>query len=186
MTELEVEQLGSDGWFVREGFAGAAEVAAVAARRATEGLFAPAAISRAHHRDEAVRNDSLLWVDPDDTQLAGLFATFEALRVELNQSAWLGLTRFDLQLAHYAPGGHYARHLDALKGHSNRRVTAIAYLNPTWKSADGGQLRLFCSPPVELDPQLGRLVIFLSEKLEHEVLPSAAHRFAATAWYYGR
>lgn len=186
MTDVEVESLGIRGFFQREDFPGAAEVARVATKRAAEGLFAPAGISSRHQREEAVRNDSLLWVDPDDVQLAGLFAAFEALRLELNAGAWLGLTRFELQLAHFEPGGHYLRHLDALEGTPNRRVTAIVYLNPAWTVADGGQLRLFLEPPVEIEPRLGRLVTFLSEKVEHEVLESAAPRFAATAWFYGR
>ena len=186
MTPAEVESLGSRGWFQREDFPGAGLAAGVAAQRAGECRFKPAAISRGHHRDEAVRNDRLLWVEPEDAELSGLFAAFEALRLELNEGAWLGLARFDLQLAHYGPGGHYVRHRDALQGENNRRVTAIVYLNPGWEPIHGGQLRLCLDPAVEVEPRLGRLVIFLSEKVEHEVLPSAANRFAATAWYYGR
>ena len=186
MTELEVDSLGSRAWFMRENFPGAADVARVAKARAADGLFAPAAISRGHQRDEEVRNDSLQWVDASDVQLSGLFAAFEALRVELNEGAWLGLARFDCQLAHYGPGGHYVRHCDALQGEDNRRLTAIVYLNPEWIEAHGGKLRLCLDPPVEIEPTLGRLVVFLSEKVEHEVLPSMANRLAATAWYYGR
>jgi len=32
---------------------------------------------------------------------------------------------------------------------------------------------------------LDRLVLFLAEKVEHAVLPCAAPRWAATAWYLG-
>jgi len=186
MTQAEVESLGTRGWFERADFPGSAEAAGIAADRAAAGTFAPAAISRGHRRDEVVRNDALLWLGPEDPQLGGFVAGFEALRLELNEGAWLGLTRFDLQLAHFGPGGHYQRHLDALKGGNNRRVTAIVYLNPAWTPVDGGQLRLFLDPSVDLEPRLGRLVIFLSEKIEHEVLHSGAERLAATAWYYGR
>ncbi len=186
MTEAEVASLGAHSWFERENFPGAARAAAVAAEREAAGLFQPAAISAGHRRDAAVRSDSTLWVNADDAHLDALVAGFEALRRELNEDAWLGLTRFELQLAHYGPGGHYLRHCDALAGGNNRRVTAIVYLNPAWKLADGGQLRLFCDPPREVDPVLGKLVTFLSETVEHEVLPTTADRLAATAWYYGR
>jgi len=109
---------------------------------------------------------------------------FEALRVECNRDAWLGLTRFDLQLAHYAGGGeHYVRHRDAFVGRAGRRLTAIAYLNAGWVLKDGGQLRLHGDPPTDLAPLLGRLVVFLSETVEHEVLPTWASRIAITAWY---
>lgn len=186
MTPTEVENLGGRGWISREDFSGAAEVARVATAYEAEGQFVPAGVSRGHLQDTVVRNDSLRWVSADDVLLRGLFATFEALRLELNEGAWLGLHRFELQLAHYKPGGHYARHRDALQGVNNRRVTAIVYLNPIWTLADGGQLRLFCEPAVDIEPRLGRLVVFMSEKVEHEVLSSAATRLAATAWYYGR
>lgn len=184
MTEVEVESLGSRGWFTRDMLPGATEAAAVAVDRAA--LFVPATTSRERHLDTTIRSDALLWIRDDDAQLSALLGAFEALRLELNEGAWLGLARFELQLARYEPGGHYVRHRDALHGQSNRRVTAIVYLNPDWRPADGGQLRLYCQPPVEIEPTLGRLVIFLSEKVDHEVLPTAATRLAATAWYYGR
>jgi len=37
-----------------------------------------------------------------------------------------------------------------------------------------------------VEPTLDRLVVFLSERIEHEVLPSQAPRLALTAWFYGR
>src|SRR6185295_11601544 len=96
--------------------------------------------------------------------------------------------RFDLQVARYpGAGARYVRHRDAFGGPESRRVSAILYLNPTWTPADGGLLRLHTGAgAVDLEPRLDRLVVFLSERLEHEVLPAHAERFAATAWYYGR
>lgn len=178
MTEAELEALGGRGWFTRDGFPFAAEAARVAAARS----YVPARVSRGHVRDETVRTDALCWLDAGDAELAPLVAAFEALRLELNTGAWLGLTRFDLQLAKYEAGGRYVRHSDALNG---RRVTAIVYLNPAWTPAHGGQLRLYSDPPADVAPVLGRSVVFLSERVEHEVLPAQADRYAATAWYYG-
>ena len=111
---------------------------------------------------------------------------FETLRGELNREAWLGLTRFEVQLAHYPGHGEgYARHRDAFVGRASRRVTAIAYLNPAWTSGHGGELRLHGTTTVDVEPRLGRLVVFMSAELEHEVLPTWSSRLAATAWYYG-
>lgn len=105
--------------------------------------------------------------------------------MEVNEGAWLGLTRFDVQLAHYASGGSgYAPHLDAPRGRPGRRLTAVSFLNPAWQASDGGRLKLHLEPHVEIDPRLGHLVVFLSERVTHEVLPTFAARFAATAWYY--
>jgi SM-20-related protein len=105
---------------------------------------------------------------------------------QLNERAWLGLRRFDLQLARYQPGAKYVRHRDAFPGDDNRRITAIVYLNPTWAEPDGGKLRLFVDPIVDLEPRLDRLVVFRSELIEHEVLPAHAERWALTAWYSAR
>jgi SM-20-related protein len=104
----------------------------------------------------------------------------------LNQEAYVGLRSFDLQLAHYAPGAHYEKHLDAFPGDDNRRVTAIVYLNPAWTPADGGLLRLHVAPPVDVEPTLDRLVVFRSAVVPHEVLEAKADRWALTAWYSGR
>lgn len=59
-------------------------------------------------------------------------------------------------------------------------------MNPAWRTEDGGQLRLFRPEPREVEPVADRLVVFLSERLEHEVLEIHADRFAATAWFYSR
>jgi SM-20-related protein len=45
-------------------------------------------------------------------------------------------------------------------------------------------LRLHGDAAVDVAPVLGRLVVFLSAKVEHEVLPTWAPRLAVTAWYY--
>jgi SM-20-related protein len=185
VTPAEVERLGTQGWFERSAFPAAADAAAVALRRADLGLFKPAGVSRGQVLDATVRNDAILWIEPGDAELAPLHAAFEALRGELNRDAWLGLTRFELQLAHYpADGARYVRHRDAFEGEPRRRVTAIVYLNPDWQPAHGGQLVLHTEPAVEIAPRLGQSVIFLAAKVEHEVLPTHARRLAATAWYH--
>jgi len=134
--------------------------------------------------DPSVRGDTTQWLDRGEPGFIALTAMFEALRCEVNRDTWLGLRAFELQLAHYAGRGEgYARHRDAFPGAENRRLTAIAYLNPDWDEADGGELRLHGSPSVDVAPRLGRLVVFLSERVEHEVLPNRASRLAVTAWY---
>ena len=186
MTPAEVARLGTHGWFERDDFTGATAAAAVALGRSNAGRFAPAGLTGDHHRDTTVRSDELLWVNPEDLELGAFHTAFGALRLELNAGAWLGLTRFDLQLAHYPGAGTgYVKHRDAARSGDARRVTAIVYLNPKWEPGHGGLLHLHTEPPVDIAPKLGHLVVFLAGKIEHEVLPSWARRFAATAWYYG-
>jgi hypothetical protein len=112
------------------------------------------------------------------------------------------------QLAMYKPDGTsvYVRHLDrchlslsemGLVGwlrasdYRHRVVTAILYLNaPGWDS--GGELRLYDNEDDEHDysdivPSGGKLILFDSSLVEHQVLPSHGEdeRFALTCWFNG-
>ncbi len=184
MTDAEIELFAADGWFAREVCAGSVEAAVAARQRVDDNTLTPAGISRGSHRAPAVRGDASQWLNADDTDFSVLWQTFEALRLEINAALWLGLERFELQLAHYPGRGEgYARHRDAFAGADNRRLTAIVYLNPQWIGSAGGELRLFSTPTIDIAPMFGRLIIFRSAKVEHEVLPNWAPRLAVTAWY---
>ena len=103
---------------------------------------------------------------------------------QLNASLMAGLQGLQVQLGHYPGNGAlYVRHLDALPTKNVRRVTALLYLNPRWRPEHGGHLRLHLDPPLDVEPLLNRLVVFLSERVEHEVRPSFASRLTLTAWY---
>jgi SM-20-related protein len=66
-------------------------------------------------------------------------------------------------------------------------VTAIYYANPAWEPNDGGALRLHGEDgPVDVAPLLDRLLVFLSERVEHEVMPARSARWAVTAWFRAR
>ena len=185
MRDEEVMALGERGFFVRDGFVDAAEVRA-ARQEALALEVRPAGVSRGATISADIRGDQIAWAD------AGfcLWPRFEALRDALNREAWLGLGRFDVQVARYPGGGaRYARHRDAFRDGFGgvRRLTAIVYLNDPWRAEDGGLLRLHVEPgPVDVEPVAGRLVVFLAETVEHEVLPAFAERLAVTAWYYRR
>jgi len=194
LTDEEIAALGTKGFFVRDAFLGeprATAVHAEARSKAEAGILKPAGIRRGADRteDSAVRGDFISWVVPEQgTALSTLRDAFTELGEALSAGAYLGLGRFDLQLASYPGGGaRYVRHRDAFPGQSNRRVTAIYYANPDWQPEHGGLLRLHLEDgPLDVAPRLDRLVVFLSERLEHEVLPAHAPRLALTAWYYGR
>ncbi len=188
VSDEEIVALGERGWFVRDGFAGS-DVVAAAHREAEGTTLESAGMGRGqgYHLARDERGDAIAWIDAGSAPpaIASIVARFEALRVALNEGAYLGLAGFDLQLARYAPGGRYVRHRDAHRGGSRRRVTAIHYLNPAWAPAHGGALRLH-APSHDIEPIADRLVVFLSDRIEHEVLPCSAPRFALTAWYLGR
>lgn len=195
LGDEEIQSLGERGWFTRASFLGEEAARAIHAEvkaRVEAGLLRPAGIRRGadHTLDRATRGDFITWVTPEEQgpAIRQLREAYVALGEALSAEAYLGLGRFDLQLGWYPGGGErYARHFDAFPGQSNRRVTALYYLNPDWTPAQGGLLRLFPEGgPVEVEPTLDRLVVFLSERIEHEVLPAYGPRLALTAWYYGR
>jgi SM-20-related protein len=191
LTAEQVRALGERGWFVADGFMGAPlvrEARRQALLLATGGSLVAAGIRRgaAHSHDPQVRSDRITWLGREDLvgDLAQVWEHFETLRSQLNREAYLGLTRFELQLGWYpANGACYARHRDAFPGSDNRRVTALVYLNEGWLPEHGGRLRLHVEPPCDLNPIGDRCVVFLSERVEHEVLPSFADRFAIAAWF---
>jgi len=190
----EIQALGALGSFAPPSFLGTPDARAILSEANTlveAGRLRPAAIRRGADRTLApdIRGDLITWVTTPEpgTALRRFWDALTALGEELSAGAYLGLGRFDLQLAWYSGAGEfYSRHLDAFPGQSNRRITAIYYLNPEWEPAHGGMLRLYpgCGP-LEVEPSLDRLVVFRSELLEHEVLPAHAPRLALTAWYYG-
>lgn len=194
LLDEEIEALGTQGFFTRAAFLGEEQAHAVHAEalaRVAAGTLRPAGIRRGADRaeDTSVRGDFITWVTPEEQgpALGALRTAFEQLGQALSAGAWLGLGRFDLQLAHYpGEGARYVRHRDAFPGQANRRVTAIFYANPDWRPEHGGLLRLYLKEgTLDVAPTLDRLVVFLSERLEHEVLPAHAPRLALTAWYYG-
>jgi SM-20-related protein len=196
LTDADIRALGERGWFLLDGVLG--HPASLGVHEAVEAWDAadrlhPAGLSRgtAYRVDEAVRGDRIAWLIPDEIprELAPLWDLFLSLRDALNRQAYLGLDRLEVQVARYPGGGSaYGRHRDAFPlppgRRPNRRVTAIYYANPDWRAEDGGTLRLHLDAgPVDIAPVLDRLLVFLSDRVEHEVLPTRVARRAVTAWF---
>ena len=88
----------------------------------------------------------------------------------------------------------YRRHTDANADgrptSGERKMTCILYCNPAWTPASAGCLRLTradhdkggAAGTVDIEPIGGRLLVFLSGAIAHEVLATRANRFAVTAW----
>ena len=81
---------------------------------------------------------------------------------------------------------------DEVDGKMQRLLTFVYYLTPAdWdEQLDGGALRMHIpnrSDHFDVTPYAGRLVIFRSDVMEHEVMPSKRReRIAITVWLYGR
>ena len=100
----------------------------------------------------------------------------------------LSNSSFNAKLAVTLPGGStYPLHVDnpqGLAANDTRKLTCILYLNPDYDAdrGDGGELRLVLAGKegvdkttrqVDLTPEGGRIVVFWSDEIPHEVLPTA-------------
>ncbi len=164
---------------------------ACAGLRRDRGDFAAARIGapRRRRRREDLRGDYTCWLgEPLWPAERAIVEDFEQLRLALNRSAFLGLFELEMHYAWYPPGAGYARHVDRHEGSDQRQVSLVLYLNPGWEPGAGGELRLFHAHhgATDIEPLGGRLVCFLSDGLEHSVLPTRDHRWSMTGWFRRR
>lgn len=143
----------------------------------------PAQIGRgpASQLQSEIRSDEILWHEfaPEDEA----FQMLEGLRQVFNQQFYLGLQEWESHFAHYPAGGHYDWHIDKMskKGPVERVMTFVYYLNPEWPKDGGGELEIRGEKP--LLPLGGRLVLFRSELVEHQVRRSQLDRWSLTGWF---
>lgn len=138
--------------------------------------------------DRSVRRDRILWLDRRRPVPGRFLDLAEQLRQALNRRLFLCLFEYEAHYAHYPPGAFYRRHMDSFRGAANRVLSTVAYLNPDWQDGDGGELVLYAEKEEEsvlarIAPKAGRLVVFLSEEIPHEVLPARRDRFSIAGWY---
>ncbi len=184
----------ADDLVIHDGYLDAVETRALAdcaRHRHDRGEFAPAGIGAPAdaQRREDLRGDSTCWLAPPLLGAeANLLAAFEALRLELNREALLGLFDLEMHYSRYSPGAHYARHVDQPQGRGQRRVSVVLYLNAHWPASAGGALRVFNSDAAHRDipPIGGRLVCFFSAGREHAVRPARRLRLALSGWFRTR
>lgn len=137
--------------------------------------------------DQRIRSDSTRWITGETTAEQTWNQWLSALQQYLNRRLFLGLFSVESHFAHYAPGAYYERHLDAFIGKTNRVLTLVTYLNADWQASDGGELVIYKDADDNLGqrvlPQMGTVVIFLSEEFPHEVLPAKADRYSIAGWF---
>lgn len=102
----------------------------------------------------------------------------------LTREVALSNSAFNAKLAVTTAGGSkYPLHIDNPVGNGMdvRKLTAILYLNPGWVEGMGGEIRLFVNDEkeegvkiVDLSPVGGRLLLFWSDEIPHEVLATSS------------
>lgn len=152
-------------------------------------IFRQAGIGReqGHRLNPFVRQDRIRWLDMDYLPTRFYLQWSEQLRLHLNRELFLGLFDYECHYAHFPKKAFYKKHLDAFNGDSNRRLSTILYLNPAWQPCDGGELLIY-SPKdgtvmEKVLPTFGKMVIFISEEIPHEVVVTNCSRYSLTGWF---
>lgn len=136
-----------------------------------------------------IRRDSIFWLDPNTASpiQRKLFLVIEALMAELGRRMFISLQSFEAHYAVYPGGGFYKKHLDQFQADCLRQLSFVIFLNEIWNPEDGGQLRIYQerdpeSVEVEINPEIGKAVLFLSSSVYHEVLPTTKTRMSLAGW----
>jgi len=141
-----------------------------------------------HQLHGEIRRDQIRWLSRQSPVESDYLEWMENLREGLNRRLFMGLFDYEAHFAHYPEGAFYKRHLDAFRGQTNRVLTTVYYLNPDWRPELGGELLIWPDADSEtviekVVPQMGTLVVFLSERFPHEVLPAHADRYSIAGWF---
>jgi SM-20-related protein len=155
------------------------------------GALATAAVGRAQlrMRRDDIRGDRIAWLAdaPANEAESAIRAWLEALRARCNRELLLGLEDVEAHYAIYPPGTRYAKHRDRFRDDDARVLSCVLYLNDAWTCDDGGALRLYDGDDViDVLPEGGTLVAFLSADFEHEVLPARRDRLSLAGWFRRR
>ncbi|MCZ4409555.1 2OG-Fe(II) oxygenase [Cryomorphaceae bacterium 1068] len=135
--------------------------------------------------EKGIRSDEIFWLERErDSELHGFFTQVDEAIAHLNRLCFLSISGSEFHLAHYPEGSFYKRHLDQFDSRSNRLISMICYLNEYWKPEHGGELRLYAKDGTHQDvaPLPGRMILFKSDAVPHEVLSSKASRYSITGW----
>ncbi|MGK0409168.1 MAG: SM-20-related protein [Shewanella psychromarinicola] len=150
--------------------------------------FKKAAIGRGIEQqiNTEVRCDKISWLDNQDHIDREYILVMNQLKDGLNRRLFMGLFDFESHYAVYEPGAFYKKHLDSLHGSQNRILSTVFFLNPDWQENDGGELILYDESDLPLEvvnPNIGTLVLFLSERFPHEVRPTMKTRNSIAGWF---
>ena len=136
-----------------------------------------------------IRGDHIAWLEGGRSSACDSYLKhMEALRQTLNRELFLGLEEYESHFALYAPGAFYRAHLDRFRDDDKRTVSVVLYLNDDWLPEHGGALRLHPDggSSVDIAPEAGRMAMFLSGEMLHEVLPTARERLSIAGWFRRR
>ena len=139
---------------------------------------------------KSIRGDFILWMNEAEGIEAEkvFFQKISSLISYLNRTCFMGILTKEFHYALYPEGTFYRRHLDTFQNDGRRKLSIVCYLNEeNWVPENGGELAIYLpkedtEETVNIYPLPGRIVIFESQELEHEVKPVKVPRLSITGW----
>ncbi len=139
---------------------------------------------------KTIRGDFIHWINENEADEAEklFFKKISSLVDYLNKTCFLGILQKEFHYALYPEGTFYKRHLDTFQNDDRRKLSLVCYLNDEdWKPENGGELVIYkeingVEVAKSIYPLPGRVVIFESQLLEHEVKPVKTTRLSITGW----
>ncbi|MEO2059447.1 MAG: 2OG-Fe(II) oxygenase [Mesonia sp.] len=141
--------------------------------------------------EKEIRGDFILWLNEAEAGTVEnvFFNRVNNLVDYLNRTCFMGILHKEFHYAVYPEGTFYKRHLDTFQNDGRRKLSVVCYLNDeTWLEENGGELTIYVDEngeekAIDLYPFPGRVVIFESQELEHEVQRvKHSKRFSITGW----
>lgn len=150
-----------------------------------QGLLQSATITQTTDQATAIRNDLTYWLEkqhhPTESKI---LENLELVQTALKNYFRISLSHLECHFAFYPPGHFYKKHVDQTENNNKRFFSFVIYLNPNWKSSDGGKLvgydqdrKLF-----EVIPHFGEMIVFRSD-IPHEVETSHNERRSIAGWF---
>ncbi|NHN26545.1 2OG-Fe(II) oxygenase [Flavobacterium jejuense] len=135
---------------------------------------------------KTIRGDFISWIDEIQKNEAEsiFFDKIEHFTNYLNRTCFLGIQEREFHYALYPIGTFYKRHLDTFQNDDSRKLSIVCYLNEEdWQEDFGGELAIYKEKEsINIFPLKGRMVVFESQILEHEVKPVQRERLSITGW----
>ena len=152
-------------------------------------LFKPASIGREStlQNNQKIRNDEISWLDSKRAADLEILNQLNSWRSFLNENLFLSMRTTETHFARYDSGHFYSRHKDQHDSKQARILSFVVYLHDSWKPGDGGELAITNGDKNEviqiIEPLPGRVVIFKSDEIWHEVRKSNFTRYSLTGWF---
>lgn len=195
LYEQIISDIGTQQFSIIENFFSTEEVSVLRQslmEKYEEDTFKKAAIGNRLNETivKSIRGDIILWMEESKADISEqlFFNKINDLVSYLNRTCFLGILHKEFHYAIYPKSTYYKRHIDTFQNDDRRKLSFVCYLNEDgWLPENGGELVLYLDENGKeaekvIYPFPGRVVIFESQIIEHEVKPVNTERLSITGW----